>query len=120
MSRMTLRERLARWLCPAAFATPATDHPVTVVAETLKAMPPDDAPARLLVPEAIKAVSPAPAPVPDLPPEYDAAIAMYWGDTPIAASRTRARVRALYLQGGPGLTPGDLLAACRGHVTEIE
>ena len=54
----------------------------------------------------------------DIPPEYEAMVRVQWGDmAPLAASITRARVRAVLAD--PQASRRDVLRAIEGHVIEI-
>ncbi|MHB1310630.1 MAG: hypothetical protein ACYC3L_01345 [Gemmatimonadaceae bacterium] len=117
---MTLRERLARWLAPDAFKQKrARKAALERLAEPLVALPP-----LAPVPSTPPVEPPVAPPVEDAPrivapvaPEYEAMIALHWGQMPVAATLTRARVKLLQTAHA---SPHDIRRAIAGTEIVIE
>lgn len=113
---MTLRERLARWLAPDAFKQKrARKAALERLEKPLLALPPLDA----TPVEQPPVIQEAPAPTPELTvaPEYEAMIALNWGQMPVAATLTRARVKMLQTAKA---SPHEIRRAIAGTEIVIE
>ena len=101
---MTFRERLARWLAPEPHeAPPLREVALKRLAEPIPApSPAPEAPARMVA---------------DVAPEYEAMIALNWGQMPVAATLTRARVKLLQTAKAP---PTEIRRAIFGTEIPIE
>lgn len=130
---MSIREQLARWLCPSVVrlaeargwhdghAQGMADEREIAGRAAAVARAPEPAPAPIAPhPARFAAAGDEGEPGADnrIADEYDALIAYEWSGMPLAMNTTRARVRAL--QRDPRVRPAMIRAVIEGNVEVIE